>query len=51
MRDTRDLPERPPSEVEWEELLVKLDIAPRALRVAVDDAGGDTPAVRAAAGR
>ncbi len=32
-------PERPPSEVEWEELLVKYEIAPRALRLAVDDAG------------
>ena len=42
-----DLPERPPSEVEWEDLLVKLDIAPRALRVAVDDAG-DSPELRAA---
>jgi hypothetical protein len=39
---TADLPERPPSEVEWEELLVKLDIAGRAFRVAVDDAA-DTP--------
>jgi hypothetical protein len=36
--DWRSLPERPPSEVEWEELLVKLDIAPRALRAAVEDA-------------
>ena len=33
------LPERPPSEVEWEDLLVKLDIAPRAVRAAVEDAG------------
>jgi hypothetical protein len=34
------LPERPPSEVEWEELLVKYEITPRALRLAVEDAGG-----------
>jgi len=40
--DPRDFPERPPSEVEWEELLVKLDIAGRAFRVAVDDAA-DSP--------
>lgn len=32
-------PQRPPSIAEWEDLLVRLDIAPRALRVAVDDAG------------
>lgn len=33
----RDLPAQPPSIAEWEELLVRLDIAPRAVRVAVDD--------------
>lgn len=33
------VPARPPSIAEWEDLLVRLDIAPRALRVAVDDAG------------
>lgn len=33
------VPPRPPSIAEWEDLLVRLDIAPRALRVAVDDAG------------
>lgn len=38
---------RPPSEVEWEELLVRLEITPRALRLAVDDAGGDSPDARA----
>lgn len=32
-------PERPPSEVEWEELLVKYEITPRALRLAAEDAG------------
>lgn len=31
-------PERPPSEVEWEELLVRYEITPRALRLAVEDA-------------
>ena len=38
---------RPPSEVEWEELLVRLEITPRALRLAVEDAGGDSPGARA----
>ena len=32
-------PQRPPSEVEWEELLVKYEITPRALRLAAEDAG------------
>lgn len=44
--DPRALPARPPSEVEWEELLVRLEIAPRALRIAVDEAPADDPAVR-----
>ena len=39
--DPRVLPARPPSEVEWEDLLVRVEIAPRALRVAVEDAGDD----------
>lgn len=30
-------PAHPPSEVEWEELLARMEIAPRALRLAVDD--------------
>lgn len=38
-------PERPPSEVEWEDLLVRLEIVPRALRLAVEDAG-DSRAAR-----
>jgi hypothetical protein len=42
--DPRTLPARPPSEVEWEDLLVRVEIAPRALRVAVEDAG-DRPDV------
>lgn len=45
MIDPRGLPARPPSEVEWEELLVKLEIAPRAIRVAVEDAA-DSPALQ-----
>lgn len=36
--DPRTLPARPASEVEWEDLLVRVEIAPRALRVAVEDA-------------
>lgn len=40
------LAERPPSEVEWEDLLVRLEITPRALRLAVDDGGGDSPELR-----
>ena len=36
--DPRTLPARPPSEVEWEDLLVRLEIMPRALRVAIEDA-------------
>lgn len=32
-------PARPPSEVEWEDLLLRMDIAPRALALAVEDAG------------
>ncbi|HEX5872863.1 MAG TPA: hypothetical protein VFY65_20670 [Longimicrobium sp.] len=36
--DPRTLPARPPSEVEWEDLLVRVEIMPRALRVAIEDA-------------
>lgn len=43
--DPRTLPARPPSEVEWEDLLVRLEIMPRALRVAVEDAPADAPAL------
>jgi hypothetical protein len=46
--DPRAYPERPPSEVEWEELLVRLEIAPRALRIAVEEAPAGHPAVREA---
>ena len=41
--DPRTLPARPPSEVEWEDLLVRVEIAPRALRVAVEDAPEGDP--------
>ena len=43
--DPRTLPARPPSEVEWEDLLVRVEIAPRALRVAVEDAPANHPGV------
>lgn len=43
--DPRTLAARPPSEVEWEDLLVRVEIAPRALRVAVEDAPADHPGV------
>ncbi|HYW05393.1 MAG TPA: hypothetical protein VE913_00475 [Longimicrobium sp.] len=33
-----DFPARPASEVEWEDLLVRMEITPRALRAAVSDA-------------
>ncbi len=45
VQDPRTLPARPPSEVEWEDLLVRVEIAPRALRVAVEDAPPGDPAV------
>lgn len=32
-----NVPAQPPGMAEWEDLLVRLDIAPRAVRVAVDD--------------
>lgn len=34
-------PERPASEVEWEDLLVRLEIGPRAFRIAAADLNGD----------
>ena len=45
----RALAERPPSEVEWEDLLVRLEIVPRALRLAVEDVG-DSAEARAVLG-
>jgi hypothetical protein len=45
--DPRGFLDRPPSEVEWEDLLVRVEIAPRALRVAVDDAGAGPTVVEA----
>jgi hypothetical protein len=38
---------RPPTIAEWEELLIRLEIAPRALRIAVEEAP-DTHSLRAA---
>ena len=35
---------RPPSEIEWEELLVRYEIGPRALRFALDDGDANGPA-------
>ena len=40
-------PAHPPSEVEWEELLARMEIAPRALRLAVDDSRADPEALAA----
>lgn len=37
-------PAAPPSEVEWEELLVRYELTPRALRVALEDGELDGPA-------
>ena len=45
-----DHPARPASEVEWEDLLVRMEITPRALRAAVDDAPAAHPAVLRALG-
>lgn len=39
--DPHRFPARPPSEVEWEDLLVRVEIAPRALRIAVEEARAD----------
>jgi hypothetical protein len=44
--DPRALPAEPPSEVEWEELLLRIEIGPRALRLAVEDAGEGPDALR-----
>lgn len=38
---------RPPSVAEWEDLLVRLEIAPRALRVTLEEAPADDPEVLA----
>jgi hypothetical protein len=40
-----DTDTRPPGIAEWEELLIRLEIAPRALRIAVEEAP-DTPEMR-----
>jgi hypothetical protein len=43
--DPRTRPAVPPSEVEWEDLLLRIEITPRALRVAVEDAAGAAAAL------
>ena len=35
----RDFPRLPPSEVEWEDLLLRIELMPRALRVTLDELG------------
>jgi hypothetical protein len=41
-----DVPARPPSEAEWEDLLLRVEIAPRALRNTVEDARASDPRIR-----
>lgn len=41
------IPPHPPHVADWEDLLVRLEIAPRALRVTLEDARADDPEVRA----
>ncbi|HEX2094474.1 MAG TPA: hypothetical protein VHG28_18865 [Longimicrobiaceae bacterium] len=40
------IPPVPPSVAEWEDLLVRVEIAPRALRATLEDVPGDDPEVR-----
>lgn len=40
-----DFPRRPPSEVEWEDLLVRIELMPRALRFVLEHVDRDQPAV------
>jgi hypothetical protein len=40
-------PVRPPSEFEWEDLLVRVETMPRVLRITVEEASADDPRVRA----
>ncbi|MET0395483.1 MAG: hypothetical protein ABW277_01520 [Longimicrobiaceae bacterium] len=46
-----DAPPHPAHVADWEELLVRLEIAPRALRVTLEDAPADNPQVRAVVAR
>lgn len=41
-----DIPARPPSVAEWEDLLVRLEIAPRAVRVTLEEAPAGDAEVR-----
>lgn len=45
--DVANVPLEPPSIAEWEELLVRIEIAPRAVRATLHDAAPDDPEVRA----
>lgn len=44
---TDEAPRHPPSVAEWEDLLVRLEIAPRALRVTLEDAPAEDAELRA----
>ena len=46
-----DAPPHPAHVADWEDLLVRLEIAPRALRVTLEDAPADDPEVRAVVAR
>ena len=46
-----DAPPHPPHLADWEDLLVRLEIAPRALRVTLEDAPADDPETRAIVAR
>lgn len=46
-----DAPPHPAHVADWEDLLVRLEIAPRALRVTLEDAPAGDPAVRALVAR
>lgn len=46
-----DAPPHPAHVADWEDLLVRLEIAPRALRVTLEDAPADDPEVRAIVAR
>lgn len=48
--DPRGFPPRPPSEVEWEDLLVRVEVASRALRIAVEESRIDRGRLVAALG-
>ncbi|HEX6925643.1 MAG TPA: hypothetical protein VF167_09435 [Longimicrobiaceae bacterium] len=47
IEEARELPTRPDSVAEWEDLLVRLEIAPRAVRVTLEEVEDRTSAARA----